>query len=108
MIDQRRAVLSIYNEVRAIAWIGVMLIATGVGIVVKKHFAEIGPLTVAFVIGAAAIGCYTWVALKERATLDDYVVLLGALLISADVGFIEQQWHVLGPEWHRHFLLLAV
>src|SRR5262249_15302105 len=38
----------------------------------------------------------------------DYIVLLGALLISADVGFIESQWHLLGSEWQRHFLLLAV
>src|SRR5262249_57561382 len=47
-------------------------------------------------------------ALKWRAPLDDYVLLLGALLISADAGFIESQWHPFGQEWQRHFLLLAI
>jgi len=108
LLGERRDVVPVGNELRALAWIGVMLIATGVGIVIKKHFDQIGPLTIALVLGAAAAACYIWPALKKRAPLDDYVVLLGALLLSADVGFIETQWHFLGNDWQRHFLLLAV
>ncbi|MBI1736879.1 MAG: hypothetical protein HYR51_17055 [Candidatus Rokubacteria bacterium] len=103
----RRDVLSIGNELRFLAWAGVMLVATGAGIVVRKRFDDIGPLTVAAVIGAAALGCYAWAAVKPSAPLAEYVVLLGALLVSADVGFIEHQWRLLGPEWPRHFLFLA-
>jgi hypothetical protein len=55
-----------------------------------------------------AAACYLWVAFKKRAPLDEYVVLLGALLISADVAFIESQWKLLGAEWQRHFLILTV
>ena len=108
LLGERRDVVPVGNELRALAWIGVMLIATGVGIVIKKHFDQIGPLTIALVLGAAAAACYIWPALKQKAPLDDYVVLLGALLISADVGFIESQWHFLGNDWQRHFLLLAM
>src|SRR5205823_3869902 len=104
---ERRDVVPIGNELRALAWSGVMLIATGVGIIVKKHFDQIGPLTIAAVIGAAAIASYGYAQFR-RTPLRDYVVLLGALLISADVAFIETQWHLLGNEWQRHFLLLAV
>jgi hypothetical protein len=35
-------------------------------------------------------------------------LLLGALLISADVAFIESQFHVLGDQWRLHLLLVAV
>jgi predicted membrane protein DUF2157 len=105
---ERHDVVPIGTELRALAWSGVMLIVAGVGIVIRKHFDQIGPLAIAVIIGAAAVFCYVWVALKKRAPLDDYVVLLGALLISADVGFIETQWKLLGDEWQRHFLLLAV
>lgn len=103
----RRDVVPIGTELRALAWLGVMLIATGVGIVVKKHFHEIGPLSIAVIIGFAAAACYAY-AIWRRTPLRDYIVLLGALLISTDVGFIESQWHLLGGEWQRHFLLLAV
>ncbi|HLJ74292.1 MAG TPA: hypothetical protein VKU62_06890, partial [Thermoanaerobaculia bacterium] len=73
-----------------------------------NHFDEIGPLTIAIALGVIAAGCYVWVSLKPRAPLDEYVVLLGASIISADIAFIETQWHVLGDEWQWHFLLLAV
>ncbi|HUJ14097.1 MAG TPA: DUF2157 domain-containing protein [Thermoanaerobaculia bacterium] len=105
---QRRDIVPIGMELRALAWIGVMLIATGVGIFVRKHFEEIGPLTIAIVLAALAIACFVWVSLKSRAPLDDYVVLLGALIVSADVAFVETQWHLLGGEWQRHLLLLAL
>src|SRR5258705_12396035 len=107
VVAARREVVPIGDELRTLAWRGVMLIATGVGIVIKKHFNEIGPLTIALIIAAIAIACYAFAVWRQSA-IRDYIVLLGALLISADVGFIESQWHLLGSEWQRHFLLLAV
>lgn len=107
LVAARRDVVPIGDELRTLAWLGVMLIATGVGIVIKKHFNEIGPLTIALIIAAAAIACYAF-AVWRQSPIRDYIVLLGALLISADVGFIESQWHLLGSEWQRHFLLLAI
>jgi hypothetical protein len=108
LAGERRDVVPVGDELRALAWIGVMLIATGVGIVITKHFDQIGPLAIAMAIGLVAAFCYAWPSLKKKAALDEYVVLLGALLISADVAFIETQWHLLGSEWQRHFLLLAI
>jgi len=105
---ERREVVPVGAELRTLAWAGVMLIATGVGIFIGRHLDDIGPLTIAVALGVLASACYVWVALKPRAPLDDYVILLGALLISADIGFIESQFHLLGEEWQRHFLLLAI
>ena len=108
---ERREIFSVHDELRALAWIGAMLIITGVGIILKKHVQDIGPLTLATAIGAAAAACYGYAAWRRRLgahnLADDSVLLLGALLVSADVGFIEHQWHLLGDEWQRHFLLLA-
>jgi hypothetical protein len=106
LVGERRDVVPIGDELRTLAWLGAMLIATGVGIIVKKHFDQIGPLAIAVVIGVAAIACYAF-AIWRQSSVRDYIVLLGALLISADAGFIESQWHLLGSEWQRHFLLLA-
>ena len=113
MAIERREIVPVGRELRALAWCGVMLIVTGVGILVNKHFEEIGPLTIAVLIGAAAAACYAgaawrWKSPPAATSVLDYVVLLGALLISADVAFIETQWHLLDGEWQRHLLLLAV
>ncbi len=106
LVGVRREIVPIGDELRALAWLGVMLIATGAGIVVKKHFNDIGPLTIVLLLAAAAAVCYVFAA-RRRSSIRDYIVLLGALLISTDVGFIESQWHLLGSEWQHHFLLLA-
>jgi hypothetical protein len=87
-----------------------MLLATAAGIVLKNNLERIGPLALAMLMAAAAAACYAWVWVRRtRASLaDDYVLLLGALLVSGDVAFIESQFHLFGDAWYRHFLLLAV
>jgi hypothetical protein len=107
---ERREVFSLYPELRLMSWGGVMLLATAAGIVLKNNLDRIGPLALAIAIGLAAAACYSWTWWRRaRASLvDDYVLLLGALLLSADVAFIETQFHLLGGQWQRHFLLLAI
>jgi translation elongation factor EF-1beta len=107
---ERRTIFSIYPEVRIAAWAGALLLASAAGLVLKNNLDRIGPLGLAMLIAVAAAACYAWVARRGSETniVDDYVLLLGALLVSGDVAFIETQWKVLGANWERHFLLLAV
>ncbi len=110
--EERRELVTVYTEVRALAWLGVMLIAGGAGVLVSKNLDRIGPVAVAAAIGLAAGGCYAYSSWRRssgrRGTLDEYVLLLGALLLSAGAGYIEHQFHLLGSAWPRHFLLLAL
>jgi len=108
---ERRDAVSIYPELRILTWAGVMLISTGVGVYITKHLDDIGPLAIAAVIGLAAAACYAWAYWKRSRTAamaDDYVLLLAALLASADIGYIEHHYHLLGNSWPRHFLFLAI
>ena len=107
---KRPETFSLYPELRVMAWGGAMLLASAAGIVLKNNLERIGPLALAVAIGVVAVACYVWVWWhRDRATIaDDYVLLLGALLVSADVGFIESQFHPLGQRWPLHVLLLAV
>jgi hypothetical protein len=107
---ERREVFSIHPEVRALSWGGSLLLAAAAAALIRNNADVLGPTFVAVLIGLAAAACYAW-AWRRRGTssvLDDYVLLLGALLVSADVGFIEQQFDVLGQQGQRHFLLLAI
>ena len=107
---ERRNVFSLYPELRIAAWAGAMLLATAAGIVLKNNLERIGPVALSMLMALAAIACYAWVWWhRARATIaDDYVLLLGALLLSGDFAFIETQFHLLDHAWPRHFLILAV
>jgi hypothetical protein len=107
---ERREVFSLQPEVRICAWAGAMLVAAAIGIVLKNNFERIGPLALAALIGAAALGCYAfvWIRRARPSVVDDYILLLGALLVSADAAFIENQFHLFGTAWYRYFALLAV
>lgn len=107
---ERREVFSVRPEVRLIAWAGAMMLATAAGIVLKNNLDRIGPLALAAMMGLAAMTCYAWVWWRrDRAGLiDEYILLLGALLVSADAAFSETQFTLFGDAWHRHFLILAL
>lgn len=107
---ERREVFSVDPELRIAAWAGALLLAAAAGILLKDNLDRIGPLALALLIGVAATACYAWAWWRRgrESAVDDYVLLLGALLVSADVGFIEAQFELLGGAWPRHFLLLAV
>jgi hypothetical protein len=107
---ERRDVFSLHPELRILSWGGAMLLATAAGLVLKNNLDRIGPLALAVLMGLAAAACYAfvWWRRARASVVHDYVLLLGALLVSADVAFIESQFHLLGNAWHRHFLILAI
>jgi hypothetical protein len=107
---ERREVFSVHPELRIVAWGGAMLLATAAGLVLKNNLERIGPLALALLMALAAAACYAfvWWRRKRASLVDEYVLLLGALLVSGDVAFIESQFHLFGAAWYRHFLLLAV
>jgi hypothetical protein len=73
----------------------------------------LGPLVLVAVIALGAAACYLPAlrdarAGRERRRSADVLLGLGALLASADLGYAEQAFHLLGPQWMQHFLLLSV
>ena len=111
-IAERRTSFSLFDELRAALYAAVALIVTGVGILVKEHLDRIGPLTLIFGLALAAAACYVPAIRAKfqgetRSTAADYILLLGALLVSADLGYTESQFHWLGANWSRHLLILT-
>ena len=104
---QRRETFSLFAEIRALAWIGAMLVVTGVGVLISEHVKDLGPITIALAIAIAAAACYVWAWMRRgrESLVDDSILLLGGMLVSADAGWIESQWHLFGA---RNFLILAV
>jgi hypothetical protein len=109
---ERREILSIRPELLVALYLGVAAVIAGVGLLVKANLARLGPLAVLGGICIASALCYAWVlrvrALRrERSIVEDYVLLLGALLASVALGYAETQFHLFGAAWSRHLLVLA-
>jgi hypothetical protein len=104
---ERPAVFSVYPEVRVMAWLGAMLIATGAGILIKEN---LNPRGLSILLAVAAVACYGWAVWQRSRTslVTDSILLIGALLLSADIAYVESQFHLLNRGWPTHFLIVAV
>lgn len=113
----RRELVSVRLELRALLYVGVLLLTSGVGLLVKEHHREIGPWAVAIGIGLAAAACLAWV-IRRSAPFSwgevpspnvafDYILLLGLLLFASELAYVEVQFTVLGPNWAHHLLVVG-
>lgn len=112
MALERRVLFSVFDELRVALYAAIVLVIAGVGLLVKEHLDRIGPLTLTFALGIAGAACYVpAIRAKLRgnaqSTVTDYLLLLGAVLVSTDVGYAESQFHLLGENWSRHLLILT-
>lgn len=105
-------IFTLYQELRVALYVAVSLIVAGVGLFLKQHLAEIGPLTIVSTLALLALPGYA-LAIRDarrggdRSLAGDYLLLLSALLLSANLGYSEAQFHWLGERWSLHLLLLA-
>jgi hypothetical protein len=94
-------------------YLGVLLVMGGVGIVLARNLDRIGPIGVVLGVALAAVACAIPAIRARRTggtlgTAAEYLLLLAALLLSADLAYAERQFVLLGPSWSWHLLLLAV
>lgn len=109
---KRDSTFSVFEELRFALYASVAAITSGIGLLVKQHLDRIGPVTLIVVLALAAAGCYatairTRMRGETRSLGGDYLLLLGALILSADLGYAESQFHWLGSQWSWHLLILA-
>lgn len=113
----RGELVSVYWELRALLYLGVLLITGGVGVLVAENLDRIGPVAIAALIGLAAAAALTWVVRVAPAfswrevpspnLAFDYMLLLGVLLAAADLAFVEVKFTPLGSAWTWHLLIVA-
>lgn len=108
----RGSIFSLHSQLRVALYASVAAITTGVGILLKNNLDRIGPVTLLVALALIALLCYASAERtrrrgEARSMGGDYVLLLGALLLSADLGYAESRFHWLGANWSWHLLLLA-
>jgi hypothetical protein len=106
------SIFSLFAELRFALYAAVLAITTGIGILLKNNLDRIGPVTLVVTLALIAAICYatalrTKLRREARSLGGDYVLLLGALILSADLAYVETQFHWLGADWSWHLLILA-
>jgi hypothetical protein len=112
-----RRLVSIRFELQALLYAGVVLVVAASGVLVREHYRQIGPVAISAAIGLAAFGClfvaarklppFSWGETVSPSVAMDYVLLLGALLVAADLAYVESQFRLLGADWRYHLLLVS-
>jgi hypothetical protein len=87
-------------------------------VLITENVDRLGPGVIAVGLGVAAALSFLWVARHappfswgesvSTHVAFDYVLLLGVLLSSADLAYVEAQFTPLGPNWPWHLLVASL
>ncbi len=101
--------ISVHWELRTLLYLGVVLLATGLGILIYKNLDSIGHLAIVCSIAIASLGCfafafrqaknYTRAKVESPSIWYDYVVLLGAMLMVTFIGYAQFQFNIFGGRY---------
>jgi hypothetical protein len=109
--------ISLSAELRALLYLGALLVICGVGMTVKEHFKNLGPAAIIASLTLAGAACMAYCFARGRPYDDgkvespapafDYVLYIGCALIGILAGFLETQYHLLAGLWDYYLLASA-
>ena len=106
---------SVHRELKALLYLGALLIAAGLAATVKKYFDALGPWTVlgglVALFAAALFYCFKRGEsfdrgeVRQPALLFDYVLYLGCVAWGLAAAYAETRFHILGGAWELHLII---
>jgi len=104
-----RELFSVHWELRLLLYAGILMLTTGLGLLIAKHFAAIGHLALLTAIALGCAGCFAYCFSRgggfsaERLPTPnagyDYVLFLGCLLLGTLQGYLEIHYQLLARHW---------
>lgn len=111
-------VVSVYYDLRALLYVGVLLFSTGIGILIYENISDAGHLIAIGVLALLTAGCFVYAFLRGPAYSPgavegptpyfDYVVLLGGLLFISVQGYLQFRFDVLTENMGMSTLISAL
>ncbi|MFD1871671.1 DUF2157 domain-containing protein [Hymenobacter bucti] len=107
--DERTRPFSLHYELRALLYLGSMLLVGGLGVLVYQHLSSIGHGVIIGTIVLAMVGSYayaarhrapfTWGEAPRTAIAADYLLLLSCLLFLVLEGYLQAQYELFGARY---------
>jgi hypothetical protein len=109
---------SVFAELNALLYVGVVSFVAGAGWTIQTHFASLGDIAIISALtmsfGASLYYCFARAAPYSNAQWEstgfafDYVLYLGCLMLGLELGFLEFRFHLLKDNWDHYLLLSSV
>lgn len=106
---ERTQPFSLLYELRALLYLGITLLAGGLGVLVYQHINSIGHEVIIAIIAALTAACFafaarhrapfTWGIAARTSVGADYLLLLGCLLFVVLEGYAQYQYGVFGQRY---------
>ena len=100
---------SLHTHLQLFLYLGVTLLAGGLGVLIYKNIASIGHIALVIVIGLLCASCFvycylkktpfTWQKTESLNVWFDYILLLGSLLLVTFIGYLQFQFKLFGEHW---------
>ncbi len=114
----RKERFSVFVEMNALLYLGVLSLVAGVGWVIQKYAPNIGDVAIltglTAVLGGCAFYCsrraapYSPDRVESPTFAFDYVLYLGCLVFGVELAFVETRFHLMQNQWDFYLLLSAM
>ncbi|MBL7700186.1 MAG: DUF2157 domain-containing protein [Chitinophagaceae bacterium] len=108
-VAEKAKLFSIHWELRAILYLGVLLLTGGLGILIYKNIDTIGHQVILGFILLLSAGCFyycektklpfSWSKVASPNAYFDYVLLLGCLTMLTFIGYLQAQYNTFGDRY---------
>ncbi len=113
----RRERFSVYLELNAFLYAGVLSFVFGLGWTFQTYFADLGDVAILTTFSLLVGGCLWWCfsrgspyshgEVESPSLAFDYVLYLGCLVLSAELAYVEFRFHLFRGAWDYYLLFTA-
>ena len=105
----RREPFSLFLELNVLLYAGVLTFVAGLGWTVTTWSQQLGDVLVLAALTAILAVCFWYCFSRERSPtlVFDYVLYMGALTWSVELGYLENRFHLLSGQWDYYLLATA-
>src|SRR5262245_15522141 len=114
----RKDRFSVFLELNALLYLGVLAFVAGLGWTVYEHFSQLGDAAVVVPLAAIFVASlyycfnqaqpYTSEQVESSTFAFDYVLYLGCLVFAIELGYIEYRFQLLKASWDYYLLASAL
>src|SRR6202171_1707058 len=110
----RREPFSLFIELKILLYAGILAFAAGLGCTVSTWSQHLGDILVLTILSTMLAACFWYCFSRAPAwspgetpspsLVLDYVLYLGCLIWSVELGYLENRFHMLSGQWNLYLL----